>query len=75
MTTEEIFARRLQEALDRKKMTQRGLCRILGTADWTVHSWCKGKATPRIWYLPQIARTLDVSTDWLLGVERKVVRQ
>ena len=75
MTTEEIFASRLRLALEKRGMTQKALCRILGVADWTVHSWCAGKATPRLYYLPEIARELGVTTDWLLGVERKAVRQ
>ena len=69
MTTEEIFATRLRQALQKRHMTQTALCQAVGVSGWVVCHWCSGRQMPQSRYLPEIARELGVTTDWLLGVD------
>ncbi len=69
MTTEEIFPARLRQVLRQRGMSQRQLARTVGVGDNTIHNWLTGFSTPRIWHLPELARALGVSIDWLLGVD------
>lgn len=66
---EEVFSKRLRLALKERGMTQTELAEALGVGRWIVCNWCSGRHTPRCYFLPEIARTLRVSLDWLLGVE------
>ncbi len=69
MTTEEIFPVRLKLALKKRRMTQTALCQAVGVSGWVVCHWCSGRQMPQSRYLPDIARALGVSIDWLLGVD------
>lgn len=66
----EDFAKRINEAMDKKNYPIRGRARILskefGISDKGAGKWLKGEAIPETSKLPQLAEFLGVSTEWLL---------
>lgn len=69
MRTEDIFAARLKLALKKRRMTQKALSEAICVSGWVVCHWCAGKQMPQSRYLPDIARALSVSIDWLMGMD------
>lgn len=61
----------------RKKagLSQVDLADALGVSRQSVSKWETGEANPEIGKLPELARLLDVSTDWLLSEEDEPVRE
>ncbi|MGO3357471.1 MAG: helix-turn-helix domain-containing protein [Bifidobacterium crudilactis] len=64
-----VTSLRLSEALDRRNMTQRQLCRGIGMYEQTLSNKIHGRRPFTVSDLSQIADYLGVSTDWLLGRE------
>jgi transcriptional regulator with XRE-family HTH domain len=64
-----VFGQRLQEAMTRAGMGKRRLARILGTAESTVYRWISGDNEPLASTVAELAVHLNVSADWLLGIE------
>lgn len=69
MRTEEIFAERLKLALEKRRMMQKDLSEAIHVSRWVVTKWCSGAQMPQSRYLPDIARALSVSIDWLMGLD------
>ena len=62
-----MFIERLNEALQKKKITGNALCKKLNMPNANYTNW--KKQTPKGETLKQIADILNVSTDWLLERE------
>lgn len=60
------FAERLAEARKNRGMTQTEVAEALGVSFQAVSLWERGETNPDLEKLPEIARLLGVSTDWLL---------
>lgn len=59
---------RINAALALKHIKQKELAKELGVKDNVVSYWCSGNRTPNTQQIIQIAKTLNVSTDYLLGL-------
>lgn len=68
MKNEKALSNRLITALARSGLRQKDLAKILGVTDNTISYFCSGKRTPQIHQLPLIAKTLNTTTDYLLGL-------
>lgn len=62
------FSDRLTLALKHAKLNQRGLSLKAGVSPSIIHRYVSGEAEPRAYNLRLIARTLNVSADYLLGL-------
>lgn len=65
---ERKIGQRINAALATNKMLQKELAKILGVTDNTISYFCSGTRTPKIEQLVKIAKTLNVTTDYLLGL-------
>ena len=63
------FSRRLREILKKKKIAQRELAHRLGVSEGGVANWMNG-TMPSISRLVEICSFLDVSSDYLLGIDQ-----
>lgn len=64
-----IFPDRLVEIRRSKGLTQRELAELLDVTRTTVVYWETGRVYPRASMLQEIVKTLEVSLNWLTGVE------
>ena len=62
------FSRRLREILSKKKITQRELAQRLAVSEGGVANWMNG-TMPSVSRLIEICSFLDVSSDYLLGID------
>lgn len=67
MDNNNLIGKRINEALAIREVKQKELAKILGVQDNTVSYWCSGSRTPNTHQIIQIAKVLNVSTDFLLG--------
>lgn len=65
------FGDRLKEARKAKKLTQKELAKILGTTESNVNNYEKNRAYPKAEAIIKICNELNVSADWLLGIQNK----
>jgi transcriptional regulator with XRE-family HTH domain len=65
-----IIGYRINAALALENKKQKELAKELGVTDNTISYFCSGKRTPNISQIVKIAKYLNVSTDYLLGIER-----
>lgn len=63
------FGERLKKAIANKNITQKELATRCGITEVAVSRYIKSKRIPRSVTLTKIANELDVTTDWLLGVD------
>ena len=68
MTT---FQKRFFQAVDESGMNFSEVARAVGVTRAAVSRWKLGLSVPRTETLAHVARVLNVSTDWLLGVSSK----
>lgn len=66
-----IFSKRLKYVLGMKQMTQTELSNKIGVNKSTVSRYISGKAIPGIDDLIKIAKILEVSSDYLLGLNNE----
>lgn len=64
------FIDRLQEVMKEKNITAYKLCKDLGYGTSTFTAWKQHK-TPSIEKLTEIVQYLEVSADYLLGIDKK----
>ena len=69
MKIQELFAARLRSEMSRRGVRVSDLAAELGVSLNSVSNWRRGQALPTIPRLVEIADQLDVTTDWLLGLE------
>ncbi len=65
----DIFAIRLKEIRNELKLTQKQLAEALNTTDDSVFSWENGRSQPSIEMIRLLCKTLEVTSDYLLGLE------
>ncbi len=65
----EIFGARVKKELKDQGKLQKELCNYLGVKKSTLSEWLNGNNEPSMRYIVGIAIFLDVSTDYLLGLE------
>lgn len=69
-----IFSTRLKYVLAMKKITQTELSKRIGVNRETISRYISGKSSPRIEDLTKIVNVLEVSSDYLLGLNDDFVR-
>ena len=67
-----MFGERLINILQDKEISQISLSEKLGVTQQAVNRWCKNKTEPDNKMIVKIAQCLNVSTDYLLGNDKKV---
>ncbi len=66
-----ILRQRMLLAMHARGICQAELARQLGCHRSQINQWISGFRTPNIENLVAIAKVLNVSTDWLLGLAKK----
>lgn len=64
------FSENLKRLRKERNLTQESLADFLGVSFQAVSKWERGESYPDIELLPKIAAFFDVSTDYLLGVDK-----
>lgn len=64
-----IFAQRMREKRRAKGWDQWEFAEMLGVSVESIGNWETDQRKPRIDVLVKMAKLLEVSTDWLLGLE------
>ena len=67
-----IFGRRLKQALIEKNVQQKTLADALKISDKTMSSYVHGNANPTLLGLAKIAKYLNISADFLLGLSNEL---
>ena len=65
----DIFSIKLKEVRTEKGYTQKQLASAIKTTDDSIYSWEKGRSQPSLEMLRALSKFLEVSTDYLLGLE------
>lgn len=71
MLSKEEFAHRLKTAIAQKGLKQAELAEMVGTTAANMSNYVREKSFPPVDTLVEIAKNLDVSLDWLCGMDRK----
>lgn len=66
--TKKLIGTRINTALAAANLKQKDLAKELDVTDNTVSYWCNGTRTPNTDQIIQIARVLNISSDYLLGL-------
>lgn len=66
-----MIGERIKELRKSKKMSQSELGKFIGVSQTTVTAWENGRADPSSSYVAKLATFFNVSTDYLLGRDRK----
>ncbi len=66
-----MFGERLTNVLQDKEISQITLSQELGVTQQAVNRWCKNKTEPDNNMIVKIAQYLNISTDFLLGNDKK----
>lgn len=64
----ETFASRIRQRLDEIGMSQADLARIMGMSTPRIGNYVHGRRPPDIATLARLARVLQTSADWLIGL-------
>lgn len=64
-----IFGERIKECLKEKNITQKAFARALNVQPSTLCEWLSDHNEPPMQSIVDIAKLLDVSTDYLLGLK------
>lgn len=65
---QQTFIKRLIELMEEKNMTQVELAKLVGTTNVTISRYLSGQRNPQIEIVTRIAKILNVSIDYLLGL-------
>jgi len=66
-----LIGERITAARKRARLTQEELAQRIGTQNWTVSRYETGRMFPRLTLLRRMSTVLEVSTDYLLGLDRR----
>lgn len=68
---QELFsiAERIKNLREKENMTQVQLAKILGLSRSGVNAWEMGLSVPSTQYIVELAKTFNISADYLLGLE------
>lgn len=69
MITNEKIRARLTEAIKQSTMSQAEICRFLGIKPPTMSQYLSGRSLPALDTFANLCQVLDVSADYLLGLE------
>ena len=64
-----LLAEKIKSLRERMGMTQSDLARQMGLTRSSVNAWEMGLSVPSTQYIVELAKTFEVSTDYLLGME------
>ena len=64
-----VFGERVKEVLKENRQTQKELALVLNVQTSTLCEWLNGHNEPPMQAIVDIAKYLDVSTDYLLGLK------
>lgn len=67
---EKLFEERLTRAIGKSGMTIQEIGKKANVNGTTIAYWLVGKTIPQAITLAAVAKALEVSTDWLLGLEQ-----
>ena len=69
--SKELFtlAERIKLLREQKDITQSSLAKSLGISRSGVNAWEMGLSTPSTQYIVELAKSFNVSTDYLLGMD------
>lgn len=67
------LADKIKQLRERAGLTQADIARTLGISRSGVNAWEMGLTVPSTQYIVELAKTLHVSTDYLLGLEQTAV--
>jgi len=65
-----MIADRIKYLREKNDKTQSALAKQLGITRASVNAWEMGISVPSTQYIVELSRIFDVSTDYLLGVEK-----
>lgn len=65
------FGKKISELRNQRKLTQAELAEKLSVSTQAVSKWETGNGFPDVQIIPQIARVLETTTDYLFGCTRK----
>lgn len=63
------FIEILKELMEEKKLSQTALAKLVGVKQSQVCEWLKGKSKPGYDNLKSICKALEVSGDYILGID------
>lgn len=63
--------KRIKQILDNRRLTQKDLALKVGVTKTSVSRWIRGENEMGISQLAKISKELNVSADWLLGLENE----
>ncbi len=66
--TRNLIGKRINETLAIKDVKQKDLAKVIGVTDNTISYFVSGKRTPNTEQIIEIAKFLNVSADYLLGL-------
>lgn len=66
-----VFQRRLKQALFENDLTQSQLMEKTGRDQSVISAWVTGKAQPNMSSIIDLCKALNVSADWLLGLDEE----
>lgn len=69
--TEQVFPNRLKDILKLRGLTHASLGALSGIPASSISHFIHGKRSPSMETLIKLAKTLSISTDWLLGLDDK----
>lgn len=65
------FSQRIKEALDESAYTQKQIAQLLNISEGNITNWKKGDNLPSIEILYNLCILLNISSDYLLGLENE----
>lgn len=64
-----LFNEKIKEALNESKYSQKQIAQILNISEGNITNWKKGDDLPSIEILYRLCMLLNISSDYLLGLE------
>ena len=64
-----LFSQRISEEIKESPYTQKQIAKILGISESNITNWKKGENLPSVDILYKLCQILEVSADYLLGLE------
>ena len=65
----ELIGKRIKEIRKKKRLSQTGLAEKLDTQQASIWRWETGRNLPDVYNLIKLAKELDVSLDYIVGIK------